>query len=344
MRKKEFWTISEVSQEQKIKSVSFELLARGRSLAEELGVPLSTVVLGGSLAEQDLKELIYLGADKVYWVNHKLLTRFIVENHSNIMKFLVERYQPQIIIAGATTQGRTLMPHLSVRLGTGLTADCTDLKIEQESGLLLQVRPAIGGNIMAMIKTPDKKPQMATVRPKSMHILTRDESRKGEIIPLDIDDSLLDRRVTHLGYHKIEQEEVDLSSADIIVAGGKGLKKKEYITLIRDLAKQLDAAVGASREVVDRGWISYSHQVGLSGKTVNPKTYLAIGISGAIQHLAGMKTAQNIIAINNDPQADIFKISDFGIIGDLFEILPLLKKKLEGKKSNEVQSCYSPYR
>lgn len=247
------------------------------------------------------------------------------------MKDLIQRYQPQIIIAGATTQGRTLMPHLSVRLGTGLTADCTDLKIEKESGLLLQVRPAIGGNIMAMIKTPEKKPQMATVRPKSMKILARDENRKGKIISVDIDDSILDGRVTHLGYQKSEEEEVNLSTADMIVAGGRGLKKKENFVLIRDLAKQFNGAVGASREVVDRGWISYPHQVGLSGKTVNPKTYLAIGISGAIQHLAGMKTAETIIAINSDPQADIFKISNFGIVGNLFEIIPLLKKKLEEK-------------
>ena len=333
MEKKEIWTISEITQYQKIKPVSYELLARGRTLADELAVPLSAVVLGSAVTENDVTELIYHGADKVYWVNHEQLARFIVENHSNVMKYLIRSYQPQIIIAGATTQGRTLMPHLSVRLETGLTADCTDLKIEKESGLLLQVRPAIGGNIMAMIKTQEKKPQMATVRPKSIKILPRNENRKGKVIPLDINDSLFDGRVTHLGYQKSEEEELNLSAADIIVAGGRGLKKKENFSLIRALAKQLDAAVGASREVVDRGWVSYSHQVGLSGKTVNPKTYLAIGISGAIQHLAGMKTAQIIIAINSDPQADIFKISDFGIVGDLFEIIPLLQKKLEEKRS-----------
>jgi len=331
MEKKEIWTISEITQYQKIKPVSYELLARGRTLADLLAVPLSAVVLGSNIKEDELQELIYRGADKVYWVNHEQLARFIVENHSNVMKDLIQSYQPQIIIAGATTQGRTLMPHLSVRLGTGLTADCTDLKIEEKSGLLLQVRPAIGGNIMAIIKTQQKKPQMATVRPKSMKILTRNENRKGRVIPLDINDFLFDGRVTHLGYQKSE-EEVNLSAADIIVAGGRGLKKKENFALIRALAKQLDAAVGASREVVDRGWVSYSHQVGLSGKTVNPKTYLAIGISGAIQHLAGMKTAQIIIAINSDPQAIIFKIADFGIIGDLFEIIPLLQKRLEEKR------------
>lgn len=329
MTNKEIWTISELTQDQSIKSVSFELLARGWTLALELNVPLSAVVLGSGVTEDDLAELIYRGADKVYWINQAGLFPFIVENHSRVLQFLIEKYQPQIVLAGATTQGRTLMPHLSVRLGTGLTADCTDLQIEKETGLLLQVRPAIGGNIMAMIKTPERKPQMATVRPKSMKIFPRDKKRKGKIIPVMIDHSFLDNRVTHLGYQKNEEEEIDLSVADIIVSGGRGLKKKENLVLIRDLARQLEAAIGASREVVDRGWLSYPHQVGLSGKTVNPKTYLAIGISGAIQHLAGMKTAQTIIAINSDPQADIFKISDFGIVGDLFEIIPLLQKRLE---------------
>ena len=332
MTNKEIWTISEITQKQQIKPVSYELLTRGRTLALALSVPLAAVVMGSQITEDDLRELIYRGADKVYQVTHKGLFPFIVENHSRVLQFLIEKVQPQIVLAGATTQGRTLMPHLSVRLGTGLTADCTDLQIEKETGLLLQVRPAIGGNIMAMIKTLERKPQMATVRPKSMKILPRDENRKGKIIPVDIDDSFLDGRVTHLGYRKNEEEEVDLSAADIIVAGGRGLKKKENLVLIRNLARQLEAAVGASREVVDRGWLSYPHQVGLSGKTVNPKTYLAIGISGAIQHLAGMKTAQTIIAINSDPEADIFKISDFGIVGDLFEIIPLLQKKLEEKR------------
>jgi len=333
MQEKEIWTISEITENKRIKTISFELLAWGRNLAEELKVPLAAVILGNSLKEEELRELIYRGADQVYWINHRQLIPFIVENHSKVLQFLIKKYQPQIIIAGATTQGRTLMPHLSVRLKTGLTADCTELKIEQESGLLLQVRPAIGGNIMATIKTPEKRPQMATVRPKSKQMLPRDENRKGKIIPIKIDDTILDGRVIHLGFQKNEKEEIVLSTADIIVSGGRGLKKKDHFNLIYDLAEQLNAAVGASREAVDRGWISYPHQVGLSGKTVNPKAYLAIGISGAIQHLAGMKTAETIIAINNDPQADIFRISDLGIIGDLFEIIPLLEKKLKEKKN-----------
>ncbi len=338
MIEKEIWTISEITPEQRIKAVSYELLARGRVLAQELSVPLAAVVLGGAVREGELQELIYRGADRVYTVNHPGLSPFIVENHNQVLRFLIQKYAPQIIIAGATTQGRTLMPHLAVRLKTGLTADCTDLKIEQETGLLLQVRPAIGGNIMAVIKTPARRPQMATVRPRSMAIPPRDENRCLEVIPVMIDDALLDGRVTHLGYHRPDAEEIDLSAADIVVSGGRGLKKKENFHLIRDLARQLDAAVGASREAVDRGWLSYPHQVGLSGRTVNPKAYLAIGISGAIQHLAGMKTARTIIAINTDPQAEIFKIADFGIVGDLFEIIPLLQQRLKEMSSSDELS------
>jgi electron transfer flavoprotein alpha subunit len=330
-KKEEVWTICETTQQPALKSVSFELLARGRALADKLEVPLGALVLSNQLPQLDLHLLIHYGADKVYWLRNPLLDHFIVENYSQVIRHLVESYKPQIIIAAATTQGRTLMPHMSIRLKTGLTADCTDLQIEPDTGLLLQVRPAIGGNIMAMIKTPEKKPQMATVRPKSISPLPKDPTRKGQVISLSIEDSLLDQRVIHLGDFPNEEEQADITSADIIVAAGRGIKKKENLSLVADLAQSLHAAVGASREVVDRGWISYAHQVGLSGKTVNPKTYLAIGISGAIQHLAGMKTAENIIAINNDPQADIFKISDFGIIGDLFEVLPLLKNKLEEK-------------
>jgi len=238
MNKKEIWTISEIDQKQKIKAVSFELLTRGKLLARELNIPLSVVVLGNNLKEEELNELIFHGADKIYYVNHKLLTHFIVENHSNVIRYIAKKYQPQIIIAAATTQGRTLMPHLSIKLETGLTADCTDLQIEKETGLLLQVRPAIGGNVMAMIKTPERKPQMATVRPKSMKILPRNESRKGRIITINIDNSLLDGRVEHLGYQKVEQEEFNLSLADVIVSGGRGLKKKENLELIHELAKR----------------------------------------------------------------------------------------------------------
>ena len=336
LTKQEVWTVAEITEDQKIKKVSFELLARGRQLADRLNVPLASVVMGSQIEEADLRRLIYGGADHVYRVREENLRYFIVENYAGVMKQLIQQYQPQVVIAGATTQGRTLMPYLSIQLNTGLTADCTALEIEQESQLLLQIRPAIGGNIMATIKTPEKKPQMATVRPNSIKPLRQDQERTGQITDFKIDPSLLDNRVKHLGYFYNEGEEIDLSTAETIISGGRGLKKKDHLQLVFDLARQLNGAVGASRLVVVWGWTSYPHRVGLGGRTVNPQAYLAIGISGAIQHLAGMKTADVIVAINQDAHAPIFQLADFGVVGDLFEVLPLLSKRLKERNNHEV--------
>jgi electron transfer flavoprotein alpha subunit len=330
------WTIAETNRG-KIKEVSFELLTRGRKLADKLGTELASVLIGNNINNDDLQELIYRGADKVYVVNNPQLDNFIVENYTNILKDLISEYKPEIIIAAATTSGRTLMPYLAVKVNAGLTADCTELDIEEKTGNLLQTRPAIGGNILATIKTPKHRPQMATVRPKSTRLALKDENRTGEIINIALKPELIDGRVENFGCKKNEQEDVNIQDTDIVIAGGRGLKKKDNFSLIRELAKYLDGVVGASRDAVDRGWISYPHQVGLSGKTVTPKLYIAVGISGAIQHLAGMKTADNIIAINNDPEAPIFKVADFGIVGDLFEILPILNEQLvKESKGDEI--------
>jgi len=320
------WTIAEASRG-KIKEVSFELLTRGRKLADKLGIELASVLIGNNINNDDLQEFIYRGADKVYVVNDPQLENFIVENYTNVLKDLISENKPEIIIAAATTSGRTLMPYLAVKVNAGLTADCTDLDIEENTGNLLQTRPAIGGNILATIKTPKHRPQMATVRPKSTRPAPKDENRTGEIINITLKPEMIDGRVERIGCKKNEQEDINIQDADVIIAGGRGLKKKDNFALIRGLAKHLDGVVGASRDAVDRDWISYPHQVGLSGKTVTPKLYIAVGISGAIQHLAGMKTADNIIAINNDPEAPIFKVADFGIVGDLFEILPTLNEQ-----------------
>jgi len=225
------------------------------------------------------------------------------------------------------------MPHVAVRVNAGLTADCTGLDIEKGTNNLLQTRPAIGGNILATIKTPNNRPQMATVRVKSTKPAPIDRSRTGKIIKIELKTELIDGKVERIGFRKTEDEAASIQDADIIVSGGRGLRKKENFVLIRQLAKNLGGVVGASRDAVDRGWISYPHQVGLSGKTVSPKLYIAIGISGSIQHLAGIKTSDIIIAINNDPDAQIFKISDFGIVGDLFEVVPLLNERL-AKEAN----------
>lgn len=321
------WILAE-QQAGRVTGISHELLTRGRELADKRGVPLAAVLPGGAVAEDDLAELIERGADEVILAEHDELATFRPEPYARVMQQLVEKYRPEIIIAGATSTGRTLMPYLAVKLHAGLTADCTVLDIEPETGNLLQTRPAIGGNILATIKTPEARPQMATVRPKSTRPAPRQAGRTGRITRETVDPSLLGSGIRRVGYVKDESGS-SISEAKSVVAGGRGLKTAEKFKMVYELADSLKAAVGASRDAVDRAWISYPHQVGLSGKTVTPGLYVAIGISGAIQHLAGMQTAETIVAINNDPDALIFNVADFGIVGDLSEILPVLIERLK---------------
>ena len=328
------WTVAEEN-DGKLREVSYELLTRGRALADKLGTELSSVLIGDNIDDEELNQLIYRGADKVYVVGDSRLKDFIVETYSNVMVDLINQFKPEVIIAGATVNGRTLMPHVAVRVNAGLTADCTELDIEEGTNNLLQTRPAIGGNILATIKIPDNRPQMSTVRVKSTRPSPIDKSRTGEIVKIDFKDEMIDGRVKKTGFKKSGEEGTGIQDADIVIAGGKGMKKGENFEMVRKLADQLGGVVGASRDAVDRGWITYPHQVGLSGRTVSPKLYIAIGISGAIQHLAGIKTAENIVAINNDPDAMIFKVSDFGIVGDIFEILPLLSERLNKEITTE---------
>lgn len=303
-------------------SVTLELLGEGRKLADCLQVPLSAVLLGQNV-ETAANELIKYGADKVYLVDHPSLKLFNDESYADIFVQLIRSYKPEIVLMGATTYGRSLAPRVSSRLNTGLTADCTGLEINTEKRILMQTRPAFGGNLMATILCPDHRPQMSTVRPKVMKASEPDPARTGEIIiptvsiPEDVKVKVLDV-VTSLG------EMVNLTEADIIVSAGRGIGDPKNLKLIEDLAYVLGAAVGASRAIVDAGWIEYSHQVGQTGKTVGPKVYIACGISGAIQHLAGMSSSDTIIAINKNPDAPIFKVATFGIAGDLLEVLPAL--------------------
>ncbi len=324
---KGIWTLSE-KREGMLNPVSFELISWGKGLAEKKGEPLSTVLLGESI-EEDAKELIKRGADIVYTVNHPALSYFNPEIYLKVLAKLVEEEKPEIFIASATTTGRTIMPMLASKIETGLTADCTGLNIEEGTGLLLQTRPAIGGNVMATIKTPNHRPQMATVRPKSKKIPPREETREGKIIKKSYPEELFRSRIKRLSFEKEDISELPVQEADIIIAGGKGLKDGKNFEMLHKLAKLLDGAVGASRAAVDMGWIPYSHQIGLSGKTVNPRLYMAVGISGAIQHIAGMSSSEVVVSINKDPDANIFQVSDFGIVGDLFEILPIFIKKIE---------------
>jgi len=326
------WTIAEAANG-KLKSVSYELLARGRSLADACGEQLVSILIGANVDDAELTNLIHHGADLVISVQDPALDAFIVETYSNVLIDLVKQMQPNIILAAATNNGRTLMPHVAMRLHTGLTADCTDLQIDLNTGDLLQTRPAIGGNILATIKTPKHRPQMATVRPRSTQPLPADPSRTGVIQQVALKPELVDERVKLLSFEAEAADESNLQDSDVIVSGGRGMKKGDNFELLHDLASLLGGKVGASRDAVDRGWARYPQQVGLSGKTVLPKLYIALGISGAIQHLAGMKTAETIVAVNTDPNAAIFQVADFGIVGDAFQILPELISRLEERKS-----------
>jgi electron transfer flavoprotein alpha subunit len=316
-----------------VQTISHELLTRGRGLADKRGVPLTAVILGPT-DNAGLEELIHRGADRVIIADAPELADFLPEPYARTMAHLVKTHRPEIIIAGATSSGRTLMPLLAITCHAGLTADCTGLDIEDETGNLLQTRPAIGGNIMATIKSPAHRPQMATVRPKSTRPAPVDTTRTGEIIRAAIAPALLKSRVKRLGFTPADADAANIQEADVIVAGGRGLKKGDNFKLINELAALLGGAVGASRDAVDRGWIGYPHQVGLSGKTVSPKLYLCAGISGSIQHLAGIKTAEHIVAINNNPEAQIFQVANYGIVGDLFEVLPLLIDKIKAKQAD----------
>lgn len=329
----EVWTIAEVF-EGKLREVSFELLARGRSLAENLAVNLASVVVCGHLDSGEVEKLIGCGCDTVYIVEDPVLESFSCERYANVLQAQLEAMHPQVVIAAATTQGRTLMPYVAVKVHAGLTADCTDLAIEEGTGNLLQTRPAIGGNIMATIKTPDHRPQMATVRPRSMKSLPFDGKRSGEVRRIAFSPAWNDDRVEVLSLKKNDEEQASLEEADLVVAGGRGLKKRDNFPLVEHLAKQFGAQLGASRDAVDRGWASYPHQVGLSGKTISPRLYLAVGISGAVQHLAGIKTAECIVAINSDEHANLLDIADFAIIGDLFAVLPEIEKRLEQRNKS----------
>ena len=324
---RDVWVLGE-ERNGKIHPVSYELLAWGRGLADKLEVNLSSVVLGSHVEEQ-AQGLISRGADKVYVVNNEELGVFRVDPYTRIIAALIDKYKPEILLASATTMGRTLMPVLAAKIHTGLTADCTELDADISERLLLQTRPAIGGNVMATIKTPEHRPQMATVRPKSKKPLPLDTSRRGEIIEEVFDDSFFESRVKRLAFERDESAEAPIQDADVIVTGGRGLKEKRNFDLVFELAGKLKGCVGASRPAVDQGWIPYSHQVGLSGKSVTPKLYVALGVSGVAAHLAGMSSAEIIVAVNKDPSANIFKVADFGIVGDLFEVIPVLLEKID---------------
>jgi len=312
-----------------IAPVVYELIGKGRELADKLGERLECVVLGEDM-EAQADDLSSYGVDRVYLFDSPLVADFRDDPYTQLLTHLIKEMKPSIVLIGATSIGRSLAPRIATRLQTGLTADCTGLDIDSE-GHLLQTRPAFGGNVMATILCSNTRPQMATVRYKVMQRAEKSPDHVGEVIRKKVDDHILDR--TRIRDILTEAEEVSITEAQIIVSGGKGLGSPEGFKLIQELAEVLGGAIGASRLVVDEGWIPFKHQVGLSGKTVRPKLYIACGISGAVQHLAGMQTSDVIVAINKDSSAPIFKIADYGIVGDLYEVIPEIIKLLKNEES-----------
>jgi electron transfer flavoprotein alpha subunit/NAD-dependent dihydropyrimidine dehydrogenase PreA subunit len=309
-------------------SVATELLGIGRKLADKRGVTLSAVLLGHMTGDSGEK-LIGYGADIVYRVDNPAVELFTDDIYEKILTNLIRKHKPEVVLAGATAIGRSFIPGVATTVNAGLTADCTGLEIREDDGMLLQTRPAFGGNIMATIVCPHTRPQMATVRPKVMKELPFDSARTGEIIEVMPSARQLTSRIQVLEAVTGEQSHVNIQESDILVSGGRGLENEKGFEMIAKLASALGANVSASRAVVDAGWIPYPHQVGQTGKTVAPKLYIACGISGAIQHVAGMQSSEVIVAINRDPDAPIFNVADFGIVGDLYEVIPKLIAQLE---------------
>ena len=335
-RKGEVWVFAE-QHGGKLEDISLELMSKARHLADILHVKLASVLLGSDCKEL-AKKLIQYGSDKVYLAEHPLLKHYQTNSYAKVLYDLIHKYEPQIMIYGASVTGRDLAPRVASAAKAGLTADCTDLQIgdhtsskgEVHKNLLFQVRPAFGGNIIATIINYDRWPQMATVREGVMPMPVPDTNRKGEIIFEKVQLSQSDLPIEILAEHK-QARKVNLKAARVIVAGGAGVSSKENFKLIWDLANCLGAAPAATRAAVDLGFIDRDHQVGQTGTTVRPSLYVAIGISGAIQHQAGMNQSQKIIAINNDPNAPIFQIAHYKIIGDLNVVVPKMIKAIREK-------------
>ncbi|MBD3246303.1 MAG: 4Fe-4S dicluster domain-containing protein [Candidatus Omnitrophica bacterium] len=316
------WVFAE-QRDGEISPVAYELLGKAQELARVRNSYVGALLLGSGVRDRAL-QLIERGADKVYVADHPDLAHYISENYTKVIVELVEKHKPEIILAGATTTGRSLVSRIAVNLYAGLTADCTGLDIDPDTNLLVQTRPAFGGNIMAQIICPHFRPQMATVRHKVMPESPVDSSRQGEIIDAEIPAQLRDPRIKFLDFFREMTSTVNIAEADVIVSGGRGLQDAKNFSLIEELAETLGAAVGSSRACVDAGWIPYSHQVGQTGRTVCPKVYIACGISGQIQHLVGMQSSDVIVAVNKDPDAPIFQVADYGIVGDVLKVVPLL--------------------
>jgi electron transfer flavoprotein alpha subunit len=309
-------------------AITYELLGVGRKLADSLGEPLSAVLLADKVGDA-AKDVIAFGADKVYVVESPLLKDYVTDSYVNALENLCHEVKLNILLIGQTPMGRDLAPRLAFRLGTGVTLDCLDLKIEPQSKLMVQTKPVYGGNALAEIVCEKTRPQMATVRPKTMEPLPRDDSRKGEVISFDpkLDASKIRAKFVERVKEKVEG--VKLEDANVIVCGGRGMGGPDNFAMLKELATMLGGAMGASRPPCDNGWVPATLQIGLTGKIVSPTLYIAVAVSGASQHLSGCSGAKNIIAINKDAEANIFKVARYGVVGDYKKVMPPFINKVK---------------
>lgn len=316
-----------------LENVGLELLGKAKELASDLGESVTGVLLGHnvkSLAD----EVIAYGADKVIVVDHALLENYDTEAYTQAYSKIINETKPEIVLVGATTIGRDLGPRVSARVVTGLTADCTMLEIAEDKSLWM-TRPAFGGNLMATIICPDHRPQMSTVRPGVMQKIEKDNSLKGEVIdfPVEFDNSKM--KVKVLDIVKEDENKVDITESNVLISGGRGVGSKQNFDKLTELASELDGLVSASRAAIDAGWLDHDRQVGQTGKTVRPDVYFACGISGAIQHVAGMEESEFIVALNKDKDAPIFNVADLGIVGDSSKIIPLITEEIKKIKASK---------
>ncbi|MBU3206345.1 electron transfer flavoprotein subunit alpha/FixB family protein [Clostridium algidicarnis] len=314
------WVFAE-QRDGKLQKISLELIAKGREMADKLGVKLTSLLLGNNVGELS-KTLIAYGADEVLQVESELLNDYTTDGYTKVICELVDKYKPEVLFIGATFVGRDLGPRVAARLNTGLTADCTALDIDEETKHLLMTRPAFGGNLMATIECADHRPQMATIRPGVFAKLIKDESREKNIVKIEANLKQEDIRTKIIDVKKIHKEIEDITEAKVLVAGGRGVGDKESFNLLKELAETMGGTVAASRAAIEKNWLDKDYQVGQTGKTVRPNIYIACGISGAIQHLAGMQESDIIIAINKDESAPIMKLADYAIVGDFNKVIP----------------------
>ncbi|MGI6706691.1 MAG: electron transfer flavoprotein subunit alpha/FixB family protein [Clostridia bacterium] len=320
------WVVAELLSVE-IQPVTHELIGAARSLADARGSQVWVVLMGSGIADQ-AESLFAYGADGVIVVDDPRLSGFVDELEASVMVRLIRKYKPEVVLCGATSRGRALIPRVAVKANCGLTADCTGLGIDPENGDLLQTRPAFGGNIMATIRSPNHRPQMATVRPRVMKAPEPDYTRTGKVIREDVLDTDADKMKKIIEVFHSSETAVNLADARIIIAGGRGMKGPKGFDLLKQLAARVGGAVGASRAAVDAGWVPYAHQIGQTGQTVQTQVYIACGISGQIQHLVGMQSCDLIIAINTDPDAPMMQIADIAVVGDVFEIIPELIQQI----------------